>query len=107
MAGIVWAGLLFMQHLSCFDLFYGNLWYLYLLAAGFAAAQYGLLFPLRKLPGISGLYGVCHGVYCAFAFVKGFQIIMDPASWGLSLTCCMLDILGAVWVSWLNKQSAE
>lgn len=95
-AALVWAALLFAQHVVCFDVFDTNLWYLYLLAVAFAACQYILLH--RNRPH-RALLCTCGVAYSTVGVLKTpvTLILIFQGGWGLSLLCQLLDLAGAAY----------
>lgn len=100
LAVLVWAALLFAQHVVCFDLFNTSAWYLYALALVLALAQMILLHRQRRH---RVFLTACGLAYCALGALKTIftLIAIFQGGWQLSLFCQVLDFAGAGWSFWL------
>ena len=100
--------LLFFQHVACFDVFSSNLWYLYVLAAIFAALQYVLLLGFCRSILSSGMGHVICMVYAIVAILKAFQLLSslhyDPYPLGLPILCLVFDITGLIIALFAGKR---
>lgn len=101
---VLWALLLFVQHVSCFDIFESNFLYLYLIAALSAVLHYGMLVLLRRHKWVLQL---CCGCYCFLVAAKLFalyEMIRFENQIGLTLLCLCLDAAGVAAVLFLLRE---
>lgn len=101
---ILWGAAFLAQHLACFDVFDGNLWYLYPLAAVFALVQWAVLFCIGKFTHAPGVFQICIPAYLlgVVAYSLGLiaWVFSSSTSWGLMLLCVVLDVAGYKLADW-------
>jgi len=99
---ILWSLFLFLQHVTCFDVFDSNAWYLYILAVLFAFAHCFSLFPFFKLLSRKSCLWFFGFIYAFLSLMKLYQIFYwknyHPYHIGLTVICLILDVLGMVIV---------